>query len=163
MTWLIYAFLGLLLIGSIITKGGNKYGRLAGIYRVAFIVFIALSSLGFFYFAGYHFWALHHGIGARVEVVECTAGKNTTCTGVWRPTGGPEQTVWFPDGEGLNNGETVDAHIQGDQAFVSTYPNMVFSVIIPLVLGCACLAFAVYAIRGEIRKTATGDGSQRSG
>ncbi|MBB5163721.1 hypothetical protein [Mycobacterium sp. AZCC_0083] len=157
-----YAFLGVLLIGSIITKGGNKDGRLAGIYRVAFIVFIALGSLGSFYLAGYHFWALHHGIGARVEVVECTGGKNTTCTGVWRPTGEPEQTVWFPDGEGLNNGDTVDTHIQGNQAFVSTYPNMVFSVIIPLVLGCAGLGFVVYTIRGETRKRAT-DGDQRCG
>lgn len=126
--------------------GGAGNGLGARLYRLAVNLFFLLGALGCFWLGGSHLWALHSGVAARVDIVSCTSGKNMTCKGVWRPAGGTEETVFFPDGEGLHVGSTVDAHIRGGNAFVSTYPNMVFSVIIPLLLGCAALGVVIHSL-----------------
>jgi hypothetical protein len=60
------------------------------------------------------------------------------CTGLARLPGGAEATVQFKTGEGLQKDSTVDAYIQGDQAYVGSFPNEVYSTIIPLLLGGRC-------------------------
>jgi hypothetical protein len=42
-------------------------------------------------------------------------------------------------GEGLQKDSTVDAYIQGDQAYVGSFPNEVYSTIIPFLLGGAAV------------------------
>jgi hypothetical protein len=116
---------------------------------IVLLLIPVLGTVMFLYPGVSHLWAQYSGTPGRVDVVACTGEKNISCTGVWRPAGKTQENVRFPNGEGLAAGSTVDAHIQGDQAFVSTFPNEVFSVIIPTLLGCVSLYCLVYVLRRE--------------
>ena len=74
------------------------------------------------------------------------------CTGLARLPGGAEATVQFKPGEGLQIDSTVDAYIQGDQAYVGSFPNEVYSTIIPLLLGC-CRARQIIWLAAVVRPT----------
>jgi hypothetical protein len=69
------------------------------------------------------------------------------CTGLARLPGGAEATVQFKSGEGLQKDSTVDAYIQGDQAYVGSFPNEVYSTIIPLLLGGAAVPVRSFGSR----------------
>jgi hypothetical protein len=52
--------------------------------------------------------------------------------------------VNFARGEGLHQDSTVDARIEGHDAYVSSFPNEIFSVIIPLLIGVVGVSFQIY-------------------
>ena len=143
--WFFTAFAALLLIFGIATSG-IRSGPLSTAGSWAILLFFALGGSLCLWQGGSHLWALHSTPTARVEVVSCKPGKNISCTGVWRAAGGAEEMVQFPNGEGLHVGDAVDAHVWGHQAFVSSLPNSVFSVVIPLVIGVGCLGLVFYLI-----------------
>ena len=98
------------------------------------------------YLALDHFSGQLHGTPAQVDIVACIPhGKAApTCTGTARFPTGTQTTVNFSDGEGLHQDSTVDARIEGDNAYVSSFPNEIFSVIIPLLLGVVGISFQIY-------------------
>jgi hypothetical protein len=75
------------------------------------------------------------------------------CTGLARLPGGAEATVQFKSGEGLQKDSTVDAYIQGDQAYVASFPNEVYSTIIPLLLGGAAVPVQIVWLAAVVRPT----------
>ena len=97
-----------------------------------------LFSLVMIAYGGYHLWAQHSGIPARVELGRCwtTGGKapdRTNCIGVWRQADGTAETVTV-HGVPSHQGQTLDVHIHGHQA----YPNSLW-LIAPLIGGSLLL------------------------
>jgi hypothetical protein len=123
--------------------------RAGPLFAFAVILFFELGGVLCLWLGFSHLWGQFSGIQARVEVVACwSSGKNRVeCTGVWRPADGTQRTVSFADGEGLTQGSTVDAHVHGNDAIASSLPNEVFSVVIPIVVGCGCVGVGVMFFR----------------
>jgi hypothetical protein len=124
------------------SRASRWLGRLGTLLAMAFFVVGTWLCL---YLAVDHLWGQLHGTQARVDMVACIPhGRHVTCTGTARFPNGAQATVFFPDGEGLHDGSTVDARIEGDDAYVRSFPNEVFSVIIPLLIGVVGVSFQIY-------------------
>jgi hypothetical protein len=112
------------------------------------LVFGAIFVVGTWlclYLAVDHLWGQLHGTSARVDLVDCTPhGKKVTCTGTARFPDGTRATVYIANGEGHYAGDTVDARVEGHDAYVNSVPNEIFSVIIPLLIGVVGISLQTY-------------------
>jgi DivIVA domain-containing protein len=121
--------------------------RLARGGRLLAALVFGLFGLSVIAWAGCGLWAGHSGgIRARVDIADC--GKTSIfgpmkgpggsftrdCSAVWRPADGSEQMVTVHFVRHPHEGQTVDVHIHGDQAYTNSG-----WVIVYLVLGIVFL------------------------
>lgn len=135
--------------------------RLARGGRALLVLVVGLFGLCVIAWAGYGLWAGHSGIATRVEIVECGntsifgpmkgpgGGFTRDCSAVWRSADGSEQMVTVHFIRHPHEGQTVDVHIHGGQAYTNSGWVIVYLVVgfvflgamfVPLWLGRASRA-----------------------
>jgi DivIVA domain-containing protein len=109
-------------VGSRLARGG----------RFLAVLVIGLFGLWVIAWAGYGLWAGYSGIAVRVDIAECgqtsifgpMKGPGGTftydCSAVWRPADGREQMVTVHFLRHPHEGQTVDVHVHGDQAYTNS-------------------------------------------